>query len=223
MSLTAARDVWRERARLRPPAPAMTITDNGLVLGATVLAPMRRGAGGISALAIDGAEESLPALLSAAYRNAYRKAVGGGVLQNIRRATQYWGEGETHLASIELALAGLPPLDDAEQASLHLFLADKLLADGLSSRELMRLSGIDRALLDVIKGDYNPDQPRVPAGNPDGGQWRKRTTRRCENRHPAGRRADLGRKSADTADCATTCRFPSCLRGRTGDRVNASV
>ena len=44
--------------------------------------------------------------------------LGGGV-RNIRRAAQYWGEGETHLASIELALAGLPPLDDAKQASFR--------------------------------------------------------------------------------------------------------
>ena len=169
MSLTAAPEKRGERFRLGAPfAPVITISDEGLVLGATVLAPMRRDACGTPALAIGGgAEERILALLSA----GYGKAVGGRVLDNIRRASKYWSQGETHLASIELALTGLPYLDDAKYASFRLFLADKLLADGFSPRELMRLSGIDRAPLDVIKGGYNPDQPRVPAGNPDGGQW----------------------------------------------------
>jgi hypothetical protein len=35
----------------------------------------------------------------------------------------------------------------------------------------MEACALDPAPLDLLKADYNPDQPRVPAGNPDGGQW----------------------------------------------------
>jgi hypothetical protein len=100
-----------ERFRLRPLARLLTIGDEGLVLGTTVFAPMRRGACGIPELGIEGAQERILALLSAAYGNAVRPRV----LDNIRRASKYWRQGETHVASIELALSGLPPgkLDQA--------------------------------------------------------------------------------------------------------------
>ena len=118
-------------------------------------------------LTIEGAEEGILALLSA----AYGKAVGRRVLGNIHRASKYWRQGETRLASIELALTSLPRPDDADGAAFRMLLAGKLLADGLSARELVEACGFDPAPLDAIKGGYNPDQPRVPAGNPDGGQW----------------------------------------------------
>ena len=113
ISLTAARDVWAERCRRHPPAPVMTITDDGLVVGATVLAPMHRDPCGMSGLAIDGADDRILALLSA----AHAKAVGPRVLDGIRRASKYWRQGKTYLASIEFALSGLPPLGDPEGAS----------------------------------------------------------------------------------------------------------
>lgn len=237
ISLTAARDVWAERCRRHPPAPVMTITDDGLVVGATVLAPMHRDPCGMSGLAIDGADDRILALLSA----AHAKAVGPRVLDGIRRASKYWRQGKTYLASIELALSGLPPLGDPEGASFRLFLADKLLADGLSPHELVEACGLDPAALNAIKGGYSPDERRVPAGNPDGGQWTsdggetaptapgieptdykpvsKGTAPRCEDRHTGGRRADLGRQSAEAADRAAPRRFPPSLRRRSGHRV----
>lgn len=45
------------------------------------------------------------------------------------------------------------------------------MAEGLRPRELIGLCGLDPASLDFLKAGYNPDQPRVPTGNPDGGQW----------------------------------------------------
>jgi hypothetical protein len=83
---------------------------------------------------------------------------------------QYWRKGEKSLAAIELALSGLPPLPEEEQASSRLFLGERLLAEGLSPRELLEACGLDPAMLDLVK-TFNPDQPRVPAGNPSGGQW----------------------------------------------------
>jgi len=35
----------------------------------------------------------------------------------------------------------------------------------------MKAGDFDPVPLNVIKGGYDPDRPRVPAGNPDGGQW----------------------------------------------------
>jgi hypothetical protein len=75
MSVTAVRDDADGHSRLRPFVPVMTIGEEGLVLGATVLAPMRRDACGMPALAVDGAEERILALLAI----AYGKMIGPGI------------------------------------------------------------------------------------------------------------------------------------------------
>jgi len=62
----------------------MTITDDGLVLGATLLAPLRRDARGMPALVIDGNEGRILALLAI----AYGRMVDPAVLGNIRRAAR---------------------------------------------------------------------------------------------------------------------------------------
>jgi hypothetical protein len=166
--LTTAREDGDETLRSRPIEPVMTLTEQGLVLGAaTVLVKARRNPEGLPGLAIAGSEERILALLAL----AYGEPVGPRVVGTIRRAAKYWSQGETGLASIALALSGPPPLEDEERASFRLFLADQLLADGLSPRQLMKACGLDTAPLDALKAGFNPDEPRVPAGNPDGGQW----------------------------------------------------
>jgi hypothetical protein len=157
----AARKDWTEHSRLRALAPVMTITGEGLVLGATVLAKMGRDRYGMQELSVDGAAERILALL----------AVGPAVLGNIRRASNYWSRGDTALAEIELALGGLQPLNDVEGAALRLSLGERLLAEGTTPRGLMKACGLDPAPLDLSKVGYNPNQPRGPGGNPDGGQW----------------------------------------------------
>jgi hypothetical protein len=144
---------------------ALTITKSGLLLGGTVLAGMERG-GDCPKLAIGGAEDRILALLAA----VYGKAVRPGVLGNIRRASTYWSRGEPVLAEIELALAGLPPLADAEAARRRLGLAEKLLAAGVPAFELMKACGLGPGQHGLLRAGYNPDQPRVPAGNPTGGR-----------------------------------------------------
>jgi len=79
------------------------------------------------------------------------------------------GRGEKCLAQLHLTFARLPPLT-ADQA-FALFAADELLKDGLSPHALMKGLGFDPAPLDALE-KYNPDQPRVPAGNGRAsGQW----------------------------------------------------
>ena len=148
--------------------PALTITDAGLALGRTVPAKLGRNAGGMPQLAIDGAEERIFALLATVYGKAARLAVLG----NIRRASTYWSQGESILAAIELALGGLPPLDDPDAASLRLSLGEKLLAAGVTPRELIIACGLDPAALDTLKAGFNPNELRIPAGNGRGsGDW----------------------------------------------------
>ena len=147
----------------------MTITEDGLMLGAgTVLAKMDRAAEPTTGLVLGAAaEERLLALLAA----AYGPPVEGSVLGNIRRASQYWRDKQQHLAAIELALTGLPPLADEPGAFYRLYLADRLIDSGFAPREVAKVLGAGLALPDTARAGFNPNQPRVPAGNPDGGQW----------------------------------------------------
>jgi len=62
-----------------------------------------------------------------------------------------------------LSYCRLPPLETNEQA-FRLFAADALLETGLSPRRLMKALDLDPAPLDLLQ-KYNPDQPRIPAGN----------------------------------------------------------
>ena len=146
-----------------------TITEDGLMLGAgTVLAKIDYLSQPTAGLALDEpAEERLLALLAAAYGWTVERRV----LDNIRRALQYWRDGQRHLASIELALTGLPPLTDEHEGPFRLDLADKLVAGGVSPREVIKALDVDPAPSNRLKAGFNPSQPRVPAGNSDGGQW----------------------------------------------------
>jgi hypothetical protein len=155
------------RPRRRSFEPVMTFTGEGLALGGTILAPLCNDRDEAPEIAIDGAEERILALLAV----AYGRTAGPGVLGNIRRAARYWRRGENELAAIEIALSGLPPLAGEKEAFARLFLGEQLLAEGLGPRELIKTCGLDPAALDFLKAGYNPDQPRVPGGNPDGGQW----------------------------------------------------
>jgi hypothetical protein len=165
-SLDAVRSDWRKRARCRPIEPVMTMSEEGLVLGGAVLAKMGWDQSGMPELAIDGAEQRILALLAA----AYRICIGPEILGNIRRAAREWRRGETCVAQIHLAHSGLPRLRNKNEASFRLFLGEVLLAHGLTPREL-KACGLDAASIDLLKAGYSPDQPRVPAGNSDGGQW----------------------------------------------------
>jgi hypothetical protein len=123
-----ARDVFSEEFHARMPRAALhrslAITSGGLVLGrGTILAQMTRGAP--SRPAIDGEEERVLTLLSA----AFGKSVPARVINHLHRASEQWSRGEKCLAHIHLAHAGLPEVD--EDAAMRLVLADEALAKGL--------------------------------------------------------------------------------------------
>jgi hypothetical protein len=58
---------------------------------------------------------------------------------------------------------------------LRLFVADELIEAGVTPRTLMKAQGFDPAPLDLLKANFNPDQPRIPAGSGrDSGRWLNR-------------------------------------------------
>jgi hypothetical protein len=71
---------------------------------------------------------------------------------------------------MHIALANLPPLAERENA-YRLHVAAALLDQGfLTPLDLMRACELDIREIEPFT-KYNPDQPRVPAGNSDGGEW----------------------------------------------------
>jgi hypothetical protein len=146
----------------------MEITGEGLALGAeTLLAKMAPAAvGGASGLVLNGQEQRILALLSV----AYGRSVSVSVIGAMRKASEHWSRGDKLLSHIHLSYTGLPPFKDSEQA-FRLFAADELLKAGIAPRILMEALGLDPAQLDLAQS-YNPDQPRVPAGNGlESGRW----------------------------------------------------
>jgi hypothetical protein len=126
----------------------------------------RRDAAGRSALLLDGEEERVLAILSA----AYGRSIPASVINKLRKAADLWSRGERALAQIHLSQASLPSLNGEDQA-FRLFAANEVVERGLSPRKLMTALGLDPAPLDLLK-NYNPDQPRVPAGSGrEGGRW----------------------------------------------------
>jgi hypothetical protein len=159
---------WRDHAKSHPLEPIMTLAAEGLVLGAGTIVVKSRSAGSNRfELVTEGAEERILALLSV----AYRQAISPNVIDHVRRASAAWGRGEDCLALIHLARAGLPSLPDPERAALRLFLADRLLGQDVTPQQLLEESGIGASPLHVLKWGFNPDEPRVPKGDPGGGEW----------------------------------------------------
>ncbi|MGB6176258.1 MAG: hypothetical protein WBF43_07955, partial [Methylocella sp.] len=142
------------RRKQRPPSRSLAFTEAGLVLGAgTVVAPMSRDGGWT--LDLSG-EDRILALLAVAFSGQVNPAV----LAKLRRAAEVWAQGDKSLAQILLEYLRLPKLKSEEQA-FGLFLADRLIASGLSPRDLCEALGFD--LPEGLK-KYNPDEPRDEHG-----------------------------------------------------------
>jgi hypothetical protein len=153
-----------ERRRSHGLRPNLEMTSEGLVLGVDTL--LVRPHDGEGALAQDSEGPRILALLAA----AHGRSVSPQILDSIRKALDLWSRDEKCLAQLHLSHARLPPMTCDAQA-FALFAADELLKDGLSPRALMKGLGLDPTPLDGLE-KYNPDQPRVPAGNGrQSGQW----------------------------------------------------
>jgi hypothetical protein len=154
---------WQDEARFRGLRAGMRLEREGVVLGAhTVLAKRLQD----GALASDDAR--VFTLLSVAYGTPVDPSVVGA----IRRASKHARAGDECMASMHLALAPLPGLPDPSDAARRLFIADGLMDGGVSPRDIWTALDFDPAPLDALEKDYNPNQPRVPAGSGrPSGQW----------------------------------------------------
>jgi hypothetical protein len=86
----------------------------------------------------------------------------------LSQALRDWQNGDRALSNIRLAQLGAPRLR-ADAAEI-IGLAKNALDQGLTADELLVAIELDPALY-LVK--YDRDQPRVPAGNSDGGRWSK--------------------------------------------------
>lgn len=131
----------------------MTVTEQGLVLGAGILLAKM----GEDGLCLDGEEERILTLLAIAYRGD----VPGAALGTLRRVSKHWQGGDKCLAAIHPAQSSFPEI--GEDAATRLSLAAELIEVGMTPRELARELGLNPVPFDVSK--YDENQPRVPAGS----------------------------------------------------------
>ena len=115
-----------------------------------------------------GQEARVLALLSA----ACGKAVAPSVLVKIERATKAWSSGDDCLAYVHLAHTGLLPFDDIRIGAYRLDMAHCALAHGASPRDVFKAVHLDPQYIDTVEKDYNPAEPRIPAGSGrTSGEW----------------------------------------------------
>lgn len=141
---------------------AVALDAAGLSLGSDTL--LIRFEKGTQRQAISADRERCLALLAVATRGA----VAPDSIRHLEAASAYWQRGDKALANFRLIFAGLPRLGRGDAGRVKA--AEYLLDQGMTPRELLRELEIDAASLDLKK--YDPDQPRVPAGQGEqSGQW----------------------------------------------------
>jgi hypothetical protein len=152
----AIQEAWPALSRRETFRASVTCTREGLILGA----------GTRLARAVKGEEARALGLLSV----TFDRALPASVLENLKRAETEFHAGDLAKSAMHIALANLPPL--AERGSAYrLHIAAALVDQGcLTPLDLMRACELDTREVEALT-KYNPDQPRVPAGNSDGGQW----------------------------------------------------
>ena len=147
----------------------MTFDGDALLLGAgTALAKSASVASAGTDDVGSRDDARLVALLSA----THRRPVAPRSIAHLRRAVVKRREGDTTLALIHLALSGVAKLERPAEDARRLFVADELLKAGVLPRIVADVFARFVGGLDELERAYNPDQPRVPAGNGrPSGQW----------------------------------------------------
>ena len=150
-------DDYRHRMIFSRFHPKPEWTDDGLMLGAGTCLLRSH-----DELAGENGERLLAILSAAGLCDADRAVLG-----HVDAARKHWRHDDKVLAQLRLAYAGLPTID--ERGAFRVFLADYVLACGLSSAALRKELGLsDRA----ASRKYSDAQPRVPAGSgAESGRW----------------------------------------------------
>lgn len=187
---------WRAVGRFRGLHASMSLEKDGLVLGAKTLLVKRDCDG---ALALGGEETRLLTLLAVAY--GYPLPLS--LLDTIRKASKYARAGDEGMAAMLIALARMPRLRDPADAARRLFIADGLMEDGISPRDIWTALDFDPAPLDELEKYYNPNEPRVPSGSGrSSGEWTSGNTS-FDAKAPAGPSARSVPEVDDAAEGAT--------------------
>jgi hypothetical protein len=152
-ALASLENSWETRFRHYSVARTLIITEDGIYLGATKLAREVRGN-----------VRPICALVS------YHAGVAAArtLIETLTAAEAEYRAGNKAMSAMRLALAFPTPAAD-EESYRRLHIAAGLLQRGfLSAEELLAIAIIDNRS-SVEQSKYSPDQPRVPAGNRDGG------------------------------------------------------
>src|ERR1700722_7678989 len=108
------------------------------------------------------------ARLAALPTAAHGRPIAASSLRHVQRGLEKKRDGEVILALIHLPLSGLVKLREPKEDARGLSMADALLQQGVNPIVVAKGT---RSLANGALEKRNPDQPRVAAGNPDGGQW----------------------------------------------------
>ena len=163
MLVETLRADWAARAKKARVSALPEFADGALTLSAgTKLAEARADRRDEAAEA-----ERAVALVSV----ALGRALDVSATTHIRRALAKAREGDAPLALTHLALAGAGRLDDPREDARRLFIADGLMKGGVPPSTIVAALGAPSRQADLDRA-YDPDQPRVPAGNGrPSGQW----------------------------------------------------
>jgi hypothetical protein len=154
---------WQDEGRFRGLHAGMSLEREGVMLGARTVLAKRCG---------DGSLESEDARVLTLLSVAYGTPVGPSVVGTIRRASKHAQAGDECMASMHIALARLPRLPDPSDAAQRLFIADGLMEEGVSPRDIWAALEFDPAPLDALEKEFNPSEARVPAGSGrPSGEW----------------------------------------------------
>ncbi|MGD1038073.1 MAG: hypothetical protein ABR878_13030 [Roseiarcus sp.] len=153
-----------------------------------------------------GENERAVALVSV----ALGRPLDASAATHVRRALARAREGDAPLALTHLALAGTGRLTEPRDDARRLFIADGLMKAGISPRMILAALGGAPAPADLDRA-YDPDQPRVPAGNgrPSGrwtsGDWADEANdseQTPELEHPSSARDAQSAKPTQIADAS---------------------
>ena len=130
---------WNAGGRQRVHRPTLTLTRAGLELGArTVIVRSGRDCWRRRCLEIEGDEARILALLSVAYWRELPDTLIGA----LKAAGRAFTTGDLSRAYIIIAQTGLEALPDEGAAACRLFMAERLLTDGMDEDELLAGLGL---------------------------------------------------------------------------------
>jgi hypothetical protein len=123
-------------------------------------------------------------------------------------------------ALMHLALTGLGELVGSDEAAWRLSTTERLIEDGVDPRFISRTLGLDGTVRGEVVSKYSQDQPRVSAGNAEGGQWSNGSRQgRASSPRPA---RDTGVQVADASENWAQYVKPSAESDRQRADIDAS-